>query len=236
MTVALGEMFSTVIAAEPSSRQEFDRMHRQPTNGHWQTASIVLTGILIAVAIALSCGICGVVAVLYRRQHCDRRMSNGRVYGLNRGDDGSDADAGDTKTTVGRPLTIRPAVGEQQQQRRLQLSTRSSSRPMGRATDDAANNNRAEVPLLQRQSKKHPTGRPEPCPQGTRCNGVTDTNNAAVLITNSAVTDRDSNTGPDIVMSTAMQLANAGTYQYEIDPNSFEKFPKLESRLVIHSR
>lgn len=93
MTVTLSDMLSMMMPSASHRR-------RQPGEQQWRVASVALTAVLITVVMALSCGVCIVVAVLYRRLHYGHRR--GHVYsfgcadGVGRdGGDDDDDDGGD---------------------------------------------------------------------------------------------------------------------------------------------
>lgn len=233
VTIALVEMFSMVLP--PSPRQDLDKVHRRrQLHKHWQAASVILTAILVAVVIALSCGICGVIAILYRRQYYNHRTNRDHVYGLNCNDgedDDDDADNDDDisegKIIVGQRKieVVQPVVdvgGQRQQQQRTPPPTRSSRRAEYIVDGDmSSNDHNAEVsaPLLQlqRQSRGEESNgqRPSALPMSTtRRHGGTDTANTVVTIKNTTVVNHDNRSGPDIVMSTAATstLSNTGKY------------------------
>lgn len=225
------------------THEEFDnRAHRKERlHRHWHAASVVLTAILVAVVIALSCGICGVIAVLYRRQHYNHRGDNqSHVYGLrcNNGDvDEDDISEGTEKMIV---------VGEQNaevvpQPPAISVGAQDQHQPPMRAcrrleygVDDASNNCNADVlqPLLQLQLRRQPPqyqsnndetkGQPSlsvfpiAAAAAATANRYTNNNNGTDstndVIKNTKVGNREnSNSGPDIVMSTATTLANNNT-------------------------
>lgn len=228
VTIALEEMFSMVVP--PSPRQNSDKAHRR------QAASVVLTAILVAVVIALSCGICGVVALLYRRQYYNHRADRGHVYGLNCNDgedddDDDDADISEGKIIVGQRQkheVVQPVVGvggprQQHQQQRTPLPTRSSRRTEYAVDGDVSGNAEVSAPLLQLQrpavqrlprAEESKGQLPSAFLSATmRRHGGTDSADAVMTVkNNTTVVNRDSGTGPDIVMSTAATStpANAG--------------------------
>lgn len=91
--MALAEMFSMVVP-----ETQVDAMHGDELGHHagdrrprkrWRAASLAMTATLVAVLLALSCGVCAaIVAILYRRRHrCGRQ-----AYGLACNDDNADQD------------------------------------------------------------------------------------------------------------------------------------------------
>jgi len=215
VTIALVDMISSATPANP--REELDGAAHRRRRLHRQAASVVLTAILVAVVVALSCGICGVVTVLYRRRRCDRRAGQG--LGCDDDDcDDDDGGAGDgtEKTTV--------VVGQQHAAGVMRSAAgvaRERQPPAGtcRRTDykDTPNGRNADAlrPLLQVQQQRHrrpaqrqpidETGGPakDAVPSAAR------TADAAV------VNAKDRRGGPDVVMSTATTLPDTdGTYIY----------------------
>jgi len=110
VTVALVDAFSLVLppsAAGPES--DWDEDHARPPHKRWRATSAALTAVLVAVVAALSCGICGVVAILYRRQNYGhRRGDRGHVaYGLGCDGGGVDsANGGDAQEGTGKPVIV----------------------------------------------------------------------------------------------------------------------------------
>lgn len=110
VTVALVDAFSLVLppsAAGPEPDWDDDRT--RPPHKRWRATSAALTAVLVAVVAALSCGICGVVAILYRRQNYgDRRGDRGHVaYGLGcDGGGGDSADGGDAQEGTGKTVIV----------------------------------------------------------------------------------------------------------------------------------
>ncbi|XP_022178469.1 uncharacterized protein LOC111039313 [Myzus persicae] len=96
VTVALADAFSLVLPpSDAGPEPDWDEDRARPPHKRWRATSAALTAVLVAVVAALSCGICGVVAILYRRQNYgDRRGDRGHVaYGL--GCDGRSGDSAD---------------------------------------------------------------------------------------------------------------------------------------------
>lgn len=103
VTVTLAEMFSMVM---PSLSSEQYREQQQPRHKYWHTASVTVTAALIAVVVALSCGICVVVAVLFRRQYYDHRVNRRHnLYGHGYGDGDEDISEGAAKIMTGQQKT-----------------------------------------------------------------------------------------------------------------------------------
>lgn len=108
VTVALVDAFSLVLPPSADGPEpDWDDDRARPPHKRWRATSAALTAVLVAVVAALSCGICGVVALLYRRQHYgDRRGDRGHVaYGL--GCNGAGDDSGDGRDGTGKT----PIVG-----------------------------------------------------------------------------------------------------------------------------
>lgn len=169
---------------------------------------------------ALICGICGVIAILYRRQHYNHRTGQSQVYGTSHNDNDDVENESNRKIAVGQqtgdPLLPRLGVGPQEQQPPRRSSWRTEY-----AVDDASNNNHAEasVPLLQLQQQQQQVqyrlkAEPQVQPpskyplliQYNHSNGATGT---VVVRENTSVTDHD-RSGPDIVMSTATMPSSSG--------------------------
>jgi len=88
---------------------DWDEDRARPPNKRWRATSAALTAVLVAVVAALSCGICGVVAILYRRQNYGhRRGDRGHVaYGLGcDGGGGDSADGDDAQEGVGKTMIV----------------------------------------------------------------------------------------------------------------------------------
>lgn len=241
VTIALVEMFSVVVPPPPPPPpppphyQEFDgaNRRRQP-HKQWQAASAVLTAILVAVVIALSCGICGVVAILYRRQYYNRRTDRGHVYGLgcndvDDADDGVDDDvsAGTGKLVTGqRRKTPEPAVataaaatmvaaaGEQTQQRSQSPASRSYVVNSASNINNNVDDDRAGVSgtqMLQTYQRQHQ--RLQCAEQLRKCRP----SSVGVRVVANKPTPRltiagvpDDGAGPDIVMSTTSTTSANG--------------------------
>lgn len=110
VTVALVDAFSLVLPPSADSPEpDWDEDRARPPHKRWRATSAALTAVLVAVVAALSCGICGVVALLYRRQHYgDRRGDRGHVaYGLGCNGAGDDSGDGDGRDGTGKT----PIVG-----------------------------------------------------------------------------------------------------------------------------
>ncbi|XP_029341821.1 uncharacterized protein LOC100167149 isoform X2 [Acyrthosiphon pisum] len=109
VTVALVDAFSLVLPPSAAGPEpDWDEDRARPPHKRWRATSAALTAVLVAVVAALSCGICGVVAILYRRQNYGhRRGDRGHVaYGLGcdgggvDSADGDDAQEGTGKTVI----------------------------------------------------------------------------------------------------------------------------------------
>jgi len=88
---------------------DWDNDRTRPPHKRWRATSAALTAVLVAVVAALSCGICGVVAILYRRQNYGhRRGDRGHVaYGLGcDGGGGDSADGGDAQEGTGKTAIV----------------------------------------------------------------------------------------------------------------------------------
>ncbi|XP_025414233.1 uncharacterized protein LOC112686242 [Sipha flava] len=225
VTIALVEMFSVVVPPPPPPPpphyQEFDGAdrRRQP-HRQWQAASAALTAVLVAVVIALSCGICAVVALLYRRQYYNRRTDRGHVYGLgrNEADDADGRTDDDVSGAAGklvaghRRKTPEPAGTQAQQEQPPQSSASRSYAVNGAANNNNSNNINNNVdddhdgasetqvsPTHQRQHQKcaEQLRKCRPPTADVRVVVNKSTPRPAVMSIH-----RDDGAGPDIVMST----------------------------------
>ncbi|VVC37605.1 Immunoglobulin subtype,Immunoglobulin-like domain,Immunoglobulin-like fold,Immunoglobulin subtype 2 [Cinara cedri] len=231
VTVALAEMFSVFAPSPAPSDRDGDgrlwRGHRRRPGG-----SAVITAVLIAVVVALSCGICAAIGILYRRGHSQRCEDDtghdrGAVGGGDCGDGiagggviGNGIGVGDGEKTAGvqplpqsqKPGPVRLAAAAMEQRQTAADKHSGRRRPAEYAIpadenngdDDDGDRNRAEAfaPLLQQQQQQQQLRR---CRQNTG-------DGTAVL---RPATDRpdDGCGGPDIVMSTSATVAlDTGVY------------------------
>lgn len=108
VTVALVDAFSLVLPPSADDPEpDWDEDRSRPPHKRWGGTSAAIMAILVAVVAALSCGICGVVAILYRRQNYGhRRGDRGHVaYGLGcDGGGGDSADGGDAQEGTGKTV------------------------------------------------------------------------------------------------------------------------------------
>jgi len=181
-----------MVCSSADPREELDGAARRGRRLRRQAASVVLTAVLVAVVAALSCGICGAVAVLYRRR---RRCGPGPGPGLGPGpgpvcddDDDEDADGDGTGKTAADGARERPpaAAGT------CRPTDHDEDAPDGRDAD-------ALRPLLRAQRNCREPARRQP----------NDKTNARTAHVASAEDDRRG--GPDVVMSTAATPAHTGT-------------------------
>lgn len=177
VTVALVDAFSLVLPPSAAGPEpDWDEDSARPPHKRWRATSAALTAVLVAVVAALSCGICGVVAILYRRQNYGHRRGDRShvAYGLGCDGGGVDsADGGDAQEGTGKTVIVGrlkatddapPATDvdgarpqhhnqQQQQQRQLQQQLQQQQRRLQQTPIAASDNARsgACTPLLHAQ-------------------------------------------------------------------------------------
>lgn len=221
VTIALVEMFSVVVPPPPPPphHQEFDGSDNRVRQPHrqWQAASAVLTAILVAVVIALSCGICTVVAVLYRRQYYNRRRTDrGHVqYGLGC-NDAADADAHadvDVDADVDADAVAGDGAGKimvaGQQQRKAAGAQSQQQPPASRpCRPTTSNNNNSDFDGDVDRTGSQSAAQVSRTHQRLRCaDQVRKCRTPSAVHRLQVAGDRDDGAGPDIVMSTATTAA-----------------------------